>query len=239
MKVAIIFIGTGKYLNFLPSWYESCEEYLLPNVEKKYIIFSDGEISDAPDNAVVIPQEHLDWPYITLYRFKMIKKSFEEIRDCDWLLFLDADMRVVDTVTPEELFDETKKYIGVHHPCDYLEMPPHNQSPGAFEINQLSNAGIVEGDDLSIYYQGCVWGGKIPEIFDMITELDRRIDEDYDKKIIATWHDESHLNKFYAERSDEVNIISPSFAYPEVFSDHCTFEPKIVHLAKDNSKYHV
>jgi hypothetical protein len=60
MKVAIIFIGTGKYLNFLPSWYESCEECLLPNVEKKYIIFSDGEISHAPDNAVVIPQEHLD-----------------------------------------------------------------------------------------------------------------------------------------------------------------------------------
>jgi hypothetical protein len=239
MKVAIIFIGTGKYLNFLPSWYESCEEYLLPNVDKKYIIFSDGDISEKPDNAIVIPQEHLDWPYITLYRFKMLTKIFEELQDCDWLLFLDADTRVIDTVTSEELFDDTKKYIGVHHPCHYLQMPPHNQKPGAFEIRGFSNAAITDDDDTSVYFQGCVWGGKIPEVLDMITELDRRIDEDHDKNVIAEWHDESHLNKFYAERSDEVNIIPPSFAYPEVFADQCTFEPKIVHLSKDNSKYHV
>ena len=48
-------------------------------------------------------------PYITLYRFKMIRRCFDDIKDCDWLLFLDADMRVVDTVNPEELFDDTKK----------------------------------------------------------------------------------------------------------------------------------
>lgn len=34
MKVAIIFIGTEKYLNFLPAWYEGCEQFLLPNVDK-------------------------------------------------------------------------------------------------------------------------------------------------------------------------------------------------------------
>lgn len=30
----------------------------------------------------------------------------------------------------------------------------------------------------------------------------------------------------------------PEYAYPEVFAGYCDFEPKIVHLAKDNSKYH-
>jgi hypothetical protein len=239
MKVAIIFIGTEKYLNFLPSWYESCETYLLPNVEKKYIIFTDGEVSEAPENAVVYKQEHLDWPYITLYRFKMIKNAFEDIKECDWMLFLDADMRIVDTVSVEDLFDDTKKYIGVHHPCHYLEMPPHNQEPGAFEVREFSNASVTENDNTDVYYQGCVWGGKVPEVLDLIEELDRRIDEDHNKGIIAVWHDESHLNKFYAENSDDVNTISPSFAYPELFANQCTFEPKIVHLAKDNSKYHV
>ena len=126
MKVAVIFIGTEKYLNFLPSWYESCEKFLLPGVEKKYAIFTDGEIPEAPDNAVIYKQEHLEWPYITLYRFKMIRRCFDDIKDCDWLLFLDADMRVVDTVNPEELFDDTKKYIGVHHPCHYLNFPTHD-----------------------------------------------------------------------------------------------------------------
>ncbi len=239
MKVAVVFIGTGKYLNFLPSWYESCEQYLFPDIQKKYIIFTDGEITESPENSVVYKQEHLEWPFITLYRFKMLKKAFNEIKDCDWMLFLDADMRVVDTVLPEDLFDDTKKYIGVHHPCDYLEMPPHNQAPGAFEIREISNAGITESDNISVYYQGCLWGGKVPDVLDLIEELDRRIDDDYEKNVIAIWHDESHLNKFYAERPDEINTVSPSFAYPEVFANQCTFEPKIVHLAKDNSKYHV
>lgn len=239
MKVAVVFIGTEKYLNFLPSWYESCETYLLPEVEKKYIIFTDGEVSEGPENAVVYKQPHLEWPYITLYRFKMLLNATDEIKECDWMIFIDADMRIVDTIQPEEIFDETKKYIGVHHPCHYLEMVPHNQPPGAFEIRKVSTAAVTKNDDISIYYQGCLWGGKVPDVLDLIEELDHRIDQDHEKGVIAEWHDESHLNKFYAENSKDVNVLSPSFAYPELFADQCTFEPKIIHLAKDNSKYHV
>ena len=239
MKVAVIFIGTEKYLNFLPTWYESCEKFLLPGVEKKYAIFTDGEIPEAPDNAVVYKQEHLEWPYITLYRFKMIRRCFEDIKDCDWLLFLDADMRVVDTVNPEDLFDDTKKYIGVHHPCHYLDFPPHDNIPGAFDVTPLSKACVAEDEDLSIYFQGCLWGGKLPDVLGMIEELDNRTDEDESNNIIATWHDESHLNKFYVEHRDEVFVASPSLAFPELFEQACTFDAKIVHLAKDNSKYHV
>jgi len=29
------------------------------------------------------------------------------------------------------------------------------------------------------------------------------------------------------------------YAYPEVFKQACNFEPKIVHLAKNNSEYHI
>tara|TARA_B100001175_G_C19493416_1_gene633892 strand:- start:409 stop:1128 length:720 start_codon:yes stop_codon:yes gene_type:complete len=239
MKVAVVFIGTDKYLDFLPKWYESCEEYLLPDVEKKYLVFTNGEIPEPPKNVVVYKQEHLEWPYITLYRFKMIIQSFDDIKDCDYLLFLDADMRVVDTVTTEDLIDETKKYIGVHHPCHYLGMEPHNKAPGAFEVRPVSRAAVSEDELMDVYYQGCLWGGKLPQVLDMVKELDSRTDEDHDKDIIAQWHDESHLNKFYIEHRDEVHTVSPSCAYPEVFASACTFDPKIVHLAKDNSKYHV
>ena len=34
-----------------------------------------------------------------------------------------------------------------------------------------------------------------------------------------------------------IRPFGPEYAYPEVFDEHCNFEPKIVHLAKDNSKY--
>jgi len=44
MTVAITFWGTQKYLNFFPNWYDSIEENFLPNIDKKYFLFTDGEL---------------------------------------------------------------------------------------------------------------------------------------------------------------------------------------------------
>jgi hypothetical protein len=238
MKVAICFIGTGKYLNFLPKYYENIQEYFLPNSEKTFLVFTDGE-GDFPEDVKVYPQEHLEWPYVTLTRFGIIQKAKEEIEKNDWFVFIDADALVVDTITEEEFFDNKKPFFGVHHPCHFLQMQPHNQYPGAFETNPLSLSHISETDDLSVYYQGCLWGGKVPNVLGMIEELDSRINKDLENNVIAVWHDESHINKFFIEQKEHVNVLGPEYAYPEVFSEHCKFEPKIVHLAKNNSKYHV
>jgi len=239
MKVAICFIGTGSYLNFLPKYYENVEKYFLPNTEKTFLVFTDGELDGLPENVIPYNQEHLEWPYITLTRFGIINKAKEEIQKNDWFVFIDADGLVVDEITEEEFFDNTKSFFGVHHPCHYLEMPPHNKFPGAFETNPLSNSAVKEEDDLSVYYQGCLWGGRVPDVLEMIDELDSRVNKDLENNVIAVWHDESHINKFFIENKERVHTLGPEFAYPEVFENHCNFEPKIVHLKKDNSKYHV
>ena len=238
MKVAITFIGTNRYLDFLPKYYEHIEKYFLPNTEKVFLIFTDGELNELPNNIKVYHQEHLEWPYITLKRFEILNKAREEIEHCDWLVFLDADTRVVDTVTEEEFFSD-KPYFGVHHPCHALKMQPHTEYPGAFETNTNSRAGVTEEDDTSMYYQGCLWGGRVPEVMDMIEELDSRVEEDLSNDVIAVWHDESQLNKFYSEVKEDVHLLGPEYAYPEVFKDYCNFEPKKVHLAKDNSAYQI
>ena len=237
MKVAITFIGTNRYLDFLPKYYESIKENFLSNTEKVFLVFTDGD-GDFPDDVKVFEQEHLEWPYITLKRFEIIKKARKDIEDCDWLVFLDADTRVVSKVTEEEFFSD-KPYFGVHHPCHALKMQPHTEYPGAFETNTNSRAGVTEDDDTSMYYQGCLWGGRVPEVLDMIDELDGRVEEDLSNDVVAVWHDESQLNKFYSEVKEDVHLLGPEYAYPEVFQDHCNFEPKIVHLAKDNSAYQV
>ena len=41
------------------------------------------------------------------------------------------------------------------------------------------------------------------------------------------------------ENTDKVHTVGPEYAFPEVFADYCDFKPKMVHMAKDNSNYHV
>jgi len=238
MKVAIIFIGTGKYINFLPQYYENIEKNFLPNSEKTFLVFTDGTLEDTPDNIIPYYQKHLEWPYITLTRFEIINRARDEILKNDLLVFLDADTLVVDKVLDEEFsFDEP--LFGVWHPCHNLGMPPHNKLPGAFETNPLSLAYVDTEKELpTVYYQGCFWGGKVPEVIEMIDELQDRVNKDLGKNVIAVWHDESHINKYFLENKDRVHTFRPEYAYPEVFAGYCEFEPKIVHLAKDNSKYH-
>ena len=238
MKVAIIFIGTGKYINFLPKFYENVEKYFLPNSQKTFLVFTDGKLEDLPENIIPYYQEHLEWPYITLTRFEIINKARDEISKNDLLVFLDADTLVVDEVLEQDFISD-KPLFGVWHPCHNMDMPPHNKIPGAFETNPLSLAYVnVEEETPSVYYQGCLWGGKVPEVLDMIDELQDRVNEDLKKNVIAVWHDESHINKYFIENKNLVHTLRPEYAYPEVFSGYCDFEPKIIHLAKDNSKYH-
>ena len=237
MKVAITFIGTNKYLDFLPKYYENIEKYFLPNSEKTIFAFTDGELNDTPDNLKVYHQEHLEWPFITLKRFEIINKAREEIEKHDWLVFIDGDALPVTTITEEEFFTD-KPLFRVHHPCHFLGMEPHTQAPGAYDQNPDSEAYVDTSKGLpEVYYQGCFWGGKVPNVCAMIDELEARVNRDLEKDVVALWHDESQINKYFLERLDMVHTYGPEYAFPEVFKDYCQFSPKIVHLAKDNSSY--
>ncbi len=237
MKVAIAFIGTNKYLNFLPQYHENITKYFLPNTEKVFLVFTDGD-GDFPRDVKYYNQEHLEWPYITLKRFEIINKARKVIDDCDWLVFIDADALPVTTITEEEFFTD-KPLFGVHHPCHALKMHPHTEPPGAYEQNSKCEAYVDVSQGLPpVYWQGCLWGGKVPEVCAMIDELEARVNRDLENNIVAVWHDETQINKYFLERIDDVHTFGPEYAFPEVFEQHCTFEPKIVHLAKDNSKYH-
>lgn len=234
MKVAIIFIGTAKYIDFLPLYYQECEENFLVNTQKTYFVFTDGEIYDPPENVKIYYQEHLSWPYITLKRFEIINKANEDLYNFDWVVFMDADTLVVDKITEEEFFSE-KELFGVHHPCAFMKMPPHNEPPGAFETNPISTAWT---NDFSIYYQGCFWGGRVPYVMDLIDELEDCVNQDLEKGIVAVWHDESHLNRYFSQHKDLIRLFGPEYAYPESLKQYFDFKPKIVHLAKNNSIYH-
>jgi hypothetical protein len=234
MKIALTFWGTQKYIEFLPAWYSSLEKNFLPNIEKKYFVFTDGELIDPPSNVVTMKIPDYGFPKTFNMTFEEILKIEDLVQDCQWMLSVDADMKVYDKIEYDEVFDETKKYIGVHHPCHFVGFGPHDQYPGCYDINPKSNACTKEILDMNIYWQGCLWGGKIPYVFDMMREIDKWTKDDVNNGVQARYYEESYMNKWFLMHREETKTLDPSFAFPELFENYCNFPKKIVHLAKNN-----
>ncbi len=235
MKVAVTFWGTESYLNYLPEWYDRLEKYFLPGVEKHYFAFTDGELEGMPDNITVMEIPHYGFPDTFYKTFEELLKLEDKVSDYDWLVSVDADLYVQEEITYEEFFDESKKYFGVHHPCHYLKMPPHNQYPGSYDVNPLSNACIDDSImDMDVYHQGCLWGGKVPYIFNMMRQIDEWTKEDVSRNTVGRFYEESYMNRWYLMNRDDLNTLPPDYAYPELFKEHCTFSNKMMHLYKDN-----
>ena len=80
-------------------------------------------------------------------------------------------------------FDDDKSFFGVHHPCHYfLGMKNARTSkfyPGCrLKLIQNLDLLFLMNDDTSHIGKGCLWGGKVPDVFKLIDEMKTRIDDD-------------------------------------------------------------
>lgn len=234
MKIAITLWGTQAYAEMIYPCYESIEDNFLPDVDKTYFIFTDADLEDLPDNVKHIRIPHYGFPDTFNMTFEELSKIEYLVKDYDWLLSIDVDMKVYSIIEYDEFFDDSKKFIGVHHPCHFLNMPPHNQPPGSFDVNSSSNANVSDILDMKIYWQGCLWGGKIPYVFDMMRQFDVWIKDDLSNNTHAKFYEESYLNKWFLMHKEDTHTLSSSFAFPQMFEQYCNFDKKIIHLHKDN-----
>lgn len=240
-KVGVIFIGTGKYIEFFPQYHETCRRLFLPDSDKTFFVFTDRLDHPAlrgPDIRAYATA-HQPWPYVTLLRFKLIARAAGELQTMDLIAFIDGDMFVNDRISESEFLSHGKPLYGVAHPGfarPSLLKRLLRRHKGTFETNPASLAAVKRGDDLSTYWQGCFWGGRAARTLEMVLELERRVDEDLYRGVIALWHDESHLNKYFIEHRMEVHTFDPGFAYPELWN--IPFQKRLVHIAKDNKALH-
>jgi len=234
VKIAIIFIGTSKYANFFEGYKKAVDSYFLTKHEKKFFVFTDQEDLEffSDDNVTTTKIDHVGWPWITLHRFKFMTLVKEELLKHDYIFFLDADLWPCAEIN-DDILNHEKPLIGVQHPGFLGKI-------GTFETNTDSTANIFDDFyDLSTYRQGCFWGGKSPDIVKMITELDARVDEDTKNDIVAVWHDESHMNKYFLENNDSVYTLHPGYATPQQGYDNikAQYKTMMVHLHKDLSEF--
>jgi hypothetical protein len=241
LKIGILYICTGTYDIFWKEFYKSCEKNLLTNSEKYYFVFTDAKnIYDEEHNGRIIKifQENLGWPNNTLKRFSIFNSHKELFNECDYLFFMNANLKVMKNIGEEEFLPIKENLLVTKHPGFYNK----DIKEFSYDRNPKSKAYIPYGKG-KYYIAGGLNGGKRDEFLKLVNELDNAVEQDLKDNIVALWHDESHLNKYIINRND-LKILDPSFLYPEGWG--IPFECKIIirdknkyggHLALRNQKY--
>lgn len=234
-RIGILYICTGKYDVFWKDFYLSSEHFFLqyPDYIKHYYVFTDSEhLYDEENNSNIhkIYQENLGWPNNTLKRFHMFLQIRESLlEETDYLFFFNANLLFTATVNEEVLPpNNSNGIVGTLHPGFFNQA----NTNFTYERSNKSTAYIAIGEG-EHYYAGGLSGGRTKEYLKLCEHLKNQIDEDELNKIIAVWHDESHINKYFF--NNPPHTLSPGYLYPEGWS--IPFEPKIMIRDKSNPQY--
>ena len=233
-KAAIIFIGTNAYVDFFKGFYEAVNSNFCPEIEKTFFVFTDDPENEifSKSDVVVNKVKHEEWPYITLYRFKFMSSVEGDLLKFDYTFFIDADLWPTKEIRVSELFDDND-FVTVQHPGFVGKI-------GTFETNVNSTANVLDKKyDLTNYRQGCFWGGKSEPLSKMVDFCRKNVETDMSNGVMACWHDESHMNKFFLNNLESTKTLHPGYATPqEGYQDiKSRYEMKMVHLHKDISEF--
>jgi len=222
MKIAILYVCTGKYKQFFKGFYESAEKYLLKEVEKHYFVWTDDTyLKNGLTNVTTIHKECAGFPADSLFRFEMFLQVENELKKFDYIFFFNANALFIQSVGMEILPDESGLSMGIwpgkrenQHPMFY-----------PYERNRKSLAYIAPYGKNYTYYMGGLNGGTSEAYLQMIRTLSHNIREDYKKGIIAKVHDESHINAYM--RTHFCKKLGREFCFPEEWKTEYE-TPKII-----------
>ncbi len=230
-KIAILYICTGKYDIFWDGFYKSSKQFFFKEHNKHYFVFTDSKNIKSSENITVVYKKSEGFPNDSLYRFDMFLEIEDKVMPYDYVFFLNSNMLFLKNVSEEILpYKNFKGLIGVIHPLGSLYF--NRPSMFTYERNKKSTAYIprIKGREYN-YYMGGFNGGSSSEYYKMVKELNKNINEDEHNGIVAIYHDESHLNKYFFK--NKVHSLSTSYGYPEGMD--LPFIPIV--MIRDKTKY--
>ena len=207
--VGILYICTGRYSKFWNGFYNSANQKLFFDCDVRYFVFTDDNkiLNSECDDIVPIFCEHKEWPFPTLERFDTFLRFSEAFSSVEYLVFCNANLLILGEISFFEVFGNCKLF-GTIHP-GYFEEPP-----SSFPVEKNENSLAFTNCSGDFYICGGFNGGRKSEFLDLCEVLNERIVTDLSNGIIARWHDESHLNRFYSENVDLFNILPPIYCAP-------------------------
>jgi hypothetical protein len=213
MKIAILYICTGKYTVFWKDFYTSCEKNFIPEAEKHYFVFTDSDqIAFEKENPNIhkIFQKNLGWPNNTLKRYEVFLQLKETLLNFDFVFFFNADLVFLKTIQSSDFLpSNNENLVACLHPGYFNK----KKSTLPYETDVRSRAFMKAGRE-SNYFAGGINGGKAKDFIEAIEKINKNIEQDSANNIVAKWHDESHWNK-YLETYKNVKILHPGYLYPE------------------------
>lgn len=225
MKIGILYICTGRYRVFWEAFYDSCEKYFLPDVEKTYFVFTDSSAVQSSAKIKVFFRKSKGFPLDSLLRFDYFSEIKNECSCCDYIYFFNSNMKFVSEVGSEVLPSIGQSgLVALLHPGRYNKLRYWHP----YERRKKSSASMSMWEGNGKYYMGALNGGMTEAYFELVEACKSQIHQDLDKNIIAIYHDESHLNRYLVRRN--ILELSPQFGCPEGWD--LPFEPKILILDK-------
>lgn len=222
MKIAVVYICTGKYNQFFEGFYHSSEQYFFKDsAHKQYFVFTDDMNLSLQKNVTLIEKKCEGFPLDSLMRFKMFLSIREELIKYDYIYFFNSNMLFVQPVGQEILPDKEGEIVFVLNGGYYNKTPLRYP----YERNKLSKAFIpFKFNRKYKYVIGGLNGGKTKDYLLFCEVCYSNIMNDYQNGIMAIYHDESHINRYLYDYGGK--LMSSSYAFAEDVKT--TYKPIII-----------
>jgi len=225
-KVTLNLIATNNYTVFLDDVMESARNLFVNDCELIFIVYTNSNQEfDSPD----IKKIHIDnepWPMSTLKRFHYFLSAKKEILESDFSFYIDVDSMFRKPLNLSDMIGGDQGLIGTLHP-GFVLIETWNPL-GTPELNPRSRAFIERGKNKH-YFCGGFFGGDSHSFIKMSESIRENVNLDLNDGIIAIWHDESHLNRYFLD-NEPASILGIGFSCPSEY-EH-TNSPTIVFLDK-------
>ncbi|XP_077339358.1 N-acetyllactosaminide alpha-1,3-galactosyltransferase-like [Lithobates pipiens] len=212
--VGLSVFAINQYLeSYLADFLVSANIYFMPNLSCVFYILTDRP-DDVPDielrpgvsKVILQVPKRGRWQDISMLRMRdllelVLPRAVEKV---DYLFCMDVDQIFTSNYGPEALGE----LVAQLHSGYYLS----NKEDFTYERDPRSAAYIPPGKG-QFYYHAAVFGGTPSRLFNLTSSCLKGILRDKEHNIEAVWHDESHLNRYFALEKLPQKVLSPEYCW--------------------------